>query len=270
VGDIESQPHLEAIRQMRNEDGHENTLSIHVTLLPYISTTGELKTKPTQHSVREMRSIGIQPDVIVCRSDRPVADELRDKISLFCDVPTRAVIPLLTMPTIYEVPLVLEEADLGDLIVDRMDLPSSPGDLVDWQEWVERLKSTRSQLEIALVGKYVELPDAYLSVRESLLHAGVEHQAGIKIRWLQSDDMESLDVEEVLGAVDGIVVPGGFGERGFEGKIRAARYARENDVPYLGLCLGLQVMVVEFARHMFGTEEANSTEFLPESPYLAG
>ncbi len=252
---------------MRNEDGHENTLSIHVTLLPYISTSGELKKKPTQHSVREMRSIGIQPDVIVCRSDRPVADELRDKISLFCDVPARAVIPLLTMPTIYDVPLVLEQAGLGNFIVDKMGLPSGPGDLVDWQEWVERLRSPGSQLEIALVGKYVELPDAYLSVRESLIHAGVEHQAGIKMRWLQSDDMESLDVEEVLGAVDGIVVPGGFGERGFEGKIRAARYARENNVPYLGLCLGLQVMVVEFARHMFGTEEANSTEFLPESPY---
>ena len=267
VGDIESQPHLEAIRQMRNEEGYQDTLSIHVTLLPYISTTGELKTKPTQHSVRELRSIGIQPDVIVCRSDRPVADELRDKISLFCDVPPQAVIPLLTMPTIYEVPLVLEEAGLGDLIVDKMNLPSGAGDLADWREWVERLKNPHKHLEIALVGKYVELPDAYLSVKESLIHAGVKHEAGINIRWLHSEEMEIPDLGDVLGGIDGIVVPGGFGERGFEGKIKAASYARENGVPYLGLCLGLQVMVVEFARHLFGTDEVNSTEFYPESPY---
>lgn len=267
VGDIESQPHLESIRQMRNEEGHQDTLSIHVTLLPYISTTGELKTKPTQHSVRDLRSIGIQPDVIVCRSDRPVADELRDKISLFCDVSSRAVIPLLTMPTIYEVPLVLEEAGLGDLIVDRMNLPAGARDLEDWKEWVERLKSPASHLEIALVGKYVELPDAYLSVKESLIHAGVQHGAGINIRWLHSQEVEASGGVELLAGADGIVVPGGFGERGFEGKIKAARYARENGVPYLGLCLGLQVMVVEFARHLFGTDEANSTEFHPQTPY---
>ena len=267
VGDIESQPHLEAIRQMRNEESHEDTLSIHVTLLPYISTTGELKTKPTQHSVRELRSIGIQPDVIACRSDLPVDQELRDKISLFCDVPPQAVIPLLTLPTIYEVPLVLQEAGLGDLIIDRMQLPASSRDLEDWQKWVERLKNPRKELEIALVGKYVELPDAYLSVRESLTHAGVHHQAGIKIRWLHSEDMEGPAGAEMLAGADGIVVPGGFGERGLEGKLKAARYARENGVPYLGLCLGLQVMVVEFARHLFDSDEANSTEFHPESPY---
>jgi len=267
VGDIESQPHLEAIRQMRNEEGHQDTLSIHVTLLPYISTTGELKTKPTQHSVRELRSIGIQPDVIVCRSDRPVADELRDKISLFCDVQPQAVIPLLTMPSIYEVPLVLEQASLGDLIVDRMGLPAGSGDLAEWRGWVERLTKPRKHVEIALVGKYVELPDAYLSVKESLIHAGVQHEAGINIRWMQSQEMDTPGAGDALAEVDGIVVPGGFGERGFEGKIEAARYARENGVPYLGLCLGLQVMVVEFARHVFGTEEVNSTEFYPESPY---
>jgi CTP synthase len=267
VGDIESQPHLEAIRQMRNEEGHQETLSIHVTLLPYISTTGELKTKPTQHSVRELRSIGIQPDVIVCRSDRPMADELRDKISLFCDVPPRAVIPLLTMPTIYEVPLVLEEAGLGDFIVDRLRLSPASRDLEDWQDWVERLKNPRTYLDIALVGKYVELPDAYLSVRESLTHAGVHHQAGVNIHWLHSQDVEGSGGGRQLAEADGIIVPGGFGERGFEGKIKAARYARENGVPYLGLCLGLQVMVVEFARQLFGSDEANSTEFYPESPY---
>ncbi|OGO46784.1 MAG: CTP synthase [Chloroflexi bacterium RBG_16_64_32] len=267
VGDIESQPHLEAIRQMRNEESHSDTLSIHVTLLPYISTTGELKTKPTQHSVRELRSMGIQPDVIVCRSDRPVADELRDKISLFCDVSARAVIPLLTMPSIYEVPLVLEEAGLGDLIVDRLNLPAGSRDLEDWQDWVERLKNPGGQLEIAIVGKYVELPDAYLSVKESLIHAGVHHQTGINVRWMHSQEVEASGGGEMLSSVDGIVVPGGFGERGFEGKIEAARFARENGVPYLGLCLGLQVMVVEFARHLFGTDEANSTEFHPETPY---
>jgi CTP synthase len=267
VGDIESQPHLEAIRQMRNEEGHQDTLSIHVTLLPYISTTGELKTKPTQHSVRELRSIGIQPDVIACRSDHPMDDELRDKISLFCDVPPRAVIPLLTLPTIYEVPLVLEEAGLGDFIIDRLRLPSGSRDLGDWREWVKRLKNPRTHLEIALVGKYVELPDAYLSVREALSHAGVHHEAGINIRWLHSQDVEGPAGREELAGADGIVVPGGFGERGLEGKLKAARYARENGVPYLGLCLGLQVMVVEFARHLFGSDEANSTEFYPESPY---
>ncbi len=267
VGDIESQPHLEAIRQMRNEEAHQDTLSIHVTLLPYISTTGELKTKPTQHSVRDLRSIGIQPDVIVCRSDRPMDDELRDKISLFCDVPPRAVIPLLTLPTIYEAPLVLEEAGLGDFIIDRMQLAASSRDLEDWQEWVERLKNPRKQLDIALVGKYVELPDAYLSVKESLIHAGVHHQTGINIQWLHSQAVEGSAGEEMLAGADGIVVPGGFGERGLEGKLKAARYARENGVPYLGLCLGLQVMVVEFARYLFGSDEANSTEFYPESPY---
>jgi len=267
VGDIESQPHLEAIRQMRNEEGHRGTLAIHVTLLPHISTTGELKTKPTQHSVRELRSIGIQPDVIVCRSDRPVADELRDKISLFCDVPPAAVIPLLTMPTIYEVPLVLEAAGLGDLIIDRLGLRASESDLKDWRQWVERLRSPSGQVEVAIVGKYVELPDAYLSVKEALIHAGAQNGVGVNIRWLHSQEMESASVEDALAGVEGIVVPGGFGERGFEGKIRAARYARENGVPYLGLCLGLHVMVVEFARQLFGSDEANSTEFHPESPY---
>jgi CTP synthase len=267
VGDIESQPHLEAIRQMRKEEGPNDTLAIHVTLLPHISTTGELKTKPTQHSVRELRSMGIQPDVIVCRSDRPVADELRDKISLFCDVDTAAVIPLLTMSTIYEVPLVLEEAHIGDLIVDRLKLRASESDLKDWREWVERLRNPSGQVEVAIVGKYVELPDAYLSVKESLIHAGVQHGVGVNIRWLHSQEMENANVDDVLAGVDGIVVPGGFGERGFEGKIRAARYARENNLPYLGLCLGLHVMVVEFARQVFETDDVNSTEFHPEVAY---
>jgi len=267
VGDIEGQPFLEAIRQMRKEEGRHDTLAIHVTLLPYISTTGEIKTKPTQHSVRELRSMGIQPDVIVCRSDRPVSEDIRQKISLFCDVEARAVIPLLTMPTIYEVPLVLEEAGLADYVVERLNLPDSSHDLEDWKSWVERLKNSNGSVEIALVGKYVELPDAYLSVKESLIHAGVQHNVAVNIHWVHSEEMERPDGEALLAGADGVVVPGGFGERGIEGKVVAARHARTNNLPYLGLCLGLQVMVVELARHLFGSEEPNSTEFYPETPY---
>lgn len=267
VGDIEGQPFLEAIRQMRNEEGRDDTLSIHVTLLPYLSTTGELKTKPTQHSVRELRSLGIQPDVIVCRSDLPVGEDLRQKISLFCDVPRRAVVPLLTMPTIYEVPLVLEDAGLGDYMGERLGLPNTSRDLKDWQEWVQRLKQPQGEVEVAVVGKYVELPDAYLSVKEALIHAGVAHHVAVRLRWVHSQDLEHHSPEAVLEGVDGIVVPGGFGERGVEGKIAAARYARQQGVPYLGLCLGMQVMVMEYARDVLGWEGAHSTEFDPETPY---
>ncbi len=267
VGDIEGQPFLEAIRQMRNEEGRHDTLAIHVTLLPYISTTGELKTKPTQHSVRELRSIGIQPDVIVCRSDQPVSDDLRDKISLFCDVEPRAVIPLLTMPSIYEVPLVLEGAGLGDYVCDRLDLSPTSRDLDDWRSWVQRLKNPQRTVEVAVVGKYVELPDAYLSVKESLIHAAVQHNVAVNIHWVHSEDVDGAASQSLLSETDGIVVPGGFGERGFEGKVAAARFARLNNVPYLGLCLGLHVMVVEFARAFFDTTEANSTEIDPETPY---
>lgn len=267
VGDIEGQPFLEAIRQMRNEEGRHDTLAIHVTLLPFISTTGELKTKPTQHSVRELRSIGIQPDVIVCRSDRPISADIRDKISLFCDVEPRAVIPLLTMPSIYEVPLVLEEAGLGDYVSDRLNLSPTSKDLEDWKSWVQRLKNPERTLQVAVVGKYVELPDAYLSVKESLIHAAVQHGCAVDIRWVHSEDVTDGNAAVLFSAVDGIVVPGGFGERGIEGKVRAARYARQNAVPFLGLCLGMQVMVVEFARAQLGTEEANSTEFDPETPH---
>ncbi|HXG41832.1 MAG TPA: CTP synthase [Dehalococcoidia bacterium] len=267
VGDIEGQPFLEAIRQMRNEEGRDDTLSLHVTLLPYLSTTGELKTKPTQHSVRELRSLGIQPDVIVCRSDLPVGEDLREKISLFCDVPRRAVVPLLTMPTIYEVPLVLEEAGLGDYIGERLGLPDAQRDLKDWQEWVQRLKEPEGEVEVAVVGKYVELPDAYLSVKEALIHAGVAHHVAVRLRWVHSQDLEHRSPDSLLEGVDGIVVPGGFGERGVEGKIAAAHYARQHGVPYLGLCLGMQVMVMEYARHVLGWEGAHSTEFDPETPY---
>ncbi len=267
VGDIEGQPFLEAMRQMRKEEGRNDTLSIHVTLLPYISTTSELKTKPTQHSVRELRSFGIQPDVIACRSDIPISDEIRDKISLFCDVEPQAVIPLMTMSSIYQVPLVLEEAGLGDFITDRLNIPSTSKDLDEWKAWVDRLLNPQHALEIAVVGKYVELPDAYLSVKEALIHAGVQNDSGVRIHWVHSEDVAESQAEALLANMDGIVVPGGFGERGFEGKVEATRYARLNNVPYLGLCLGLQAMVVEFARAHFGTEDVNSTELAPETAY---
>ena len=267
VGDIEHQPFLEAIRQMRNEEGRHDTLAIHVTLLPHISTTGELKTKPTQHSVRELRSMGIQPDVIACRAELPISADIREKISLFCDVEPRAVIPLLTMPSIYQVPLVLEEAGLGDYICERMNIDPTSRDLTEWREWVDRLQNPRHHLDIGVVGKYVELPDAYLSVKESLIHAGVAHHAAAKIHWIHSEDVTEASAEDLLSGLDGIVVPGGFGERGFEGKIQAARFARLNNLPYLGLCLGLQVMVVELSRAHFNTDDVNSTEFDPETAH---
>ena len=266
VGDIEGQPFLEAIRQMRKEEGRNGTASIHVTLLPYLGASGELKTKPTQHSVRELRSMGIQPDVIICRSDRPVADELKAKISLFCDVEREGVIPLLTMPSIYEVPLVLEEANLGDYVVDILQLKAAERDLDDWRDLVYRLKHPTGEVTVAIVGKYVELHDAYISVRESLTHAGIHHNQKVTIRWVHSEELEGGDVS-ALDGVDGIVVPGGFGERGFEGKLQAAHVARTQDIPYLGLCLGLQVMVVEAARNLLGQKDANSSEFAPETSH---
>src|SRR6266581_4569261 len=230
VGDIESLPFLEAIRQLRNEFGRDNVAFVHLALMPFIGPTGELKTKPTQHSVRELRSIGIQPDVIVCRSDLPVSGEIRDKVSLFCDVEPRAVIPLLTMPSIYEVPLVLEKAGLGDYTCDRLNISPTSKDLEEWGTWVERLRNPQATVEVAVVGKYVELPDAYLSVKESLIHAAVEHNVGVNIRWIHSEDLSSPGCADVLSQVDGIVVPGGSGERGIEGKVEAARFARLNNV----------------------------------------
>ena len=266
VGDIEGQPFLEAIRQMRKEDGHDNSVSVHVTLLPYIGATGELKTKPSQHSVRELRSMGIAPDVIVCRSDRTVSDDIKSKIALFCDVDRRGVVALLTMPTIYEVPLVLEDEGLGDYVLELLKLEAADRDLADWRELVERLHHPAGRLTVAVVGKYVELHDAYYSVKESLIHAGVYHNVAVDIRWVHSELLDSGDVS-LLEGVDAIVVPGGFGERGIEGKIQAARYARTHGIPYLGLCLGMQVMVVEAARAMLGSDEANSSEFAPETAH---
>ncbi|UCH85995.1 MAG: CTP synthase [Dehalococcoidia bacterium] len=267
VGDIEGQPFLEAVRQMRKEEGREDTLAIHVTFLPFISATGELKTKPTQHSVRELRSMGIQPDVIMCRSDHKMTDDLRDKISLFCDVEKRAVVPLPTMSTIYEVPLTLEQAGLTAYMMERLNLPGVSRDLADWQKWVERLKSPSGRVSVAVVGKYAELPDAYLSVKESLIHAAVHYGLAVDIRWVPAGELEEGGGVAAVEGVDGIVVPGGFGERAIDGKVRAARYAREKGVPYLGLCLGLQIMVIEFARHLFKSDDPHSTEFCPDTPY---
>jgi CTP synthase len=265
VGDIESQPFLEAIRQMRNEEPRENTLSIHVALLMHLGATGELKTKPIQHSVRELRGMGIQPDVILCSSDHPVSDEIAAKVSLFCDVEQRAVIPLLTADSIYRVPLILEDAGLGDYVVERLRLPAGASDLAEWRVLVDRLTHPHDEVEIAIVGKYVELHDAYMSVRESLIHAGIHHDVAVTVRWIHSESLNEANYKQALSGLDGIVVGGGFGERGIEGKILAARFAREQRIPYLGLCLGMQVMVIEFARHVFGDVDANSTEFAPRT-----
>ncbi len=267
VGDIEGQPFLEAIRQMRNDAGRDNVLYVHVTFLPYLSSTQEVKSKPTQHSVNELRRIGIQPDVIICRSDYPIPPGVSDKIALFCDVERRAVIPLPTVSSIYQVPLVLEEEGLGELIVNRLGLPSATPNLSHWQELVERLKTPHEPVNIALVGKYVELKDAYYSVREALCHAGFYHNRDVNVQWVQSEDLEKEGGTSILKNAQGIVVPGGFGSRGTEGMIAAAKYAREHKVPYLGLCLGMQMMVAEFARNVAGMAKANSTEFDPGTAY---
>lgn len=269
VGDIEGEPFLEAIRQMRKDVGRTNVLYLHVTLLPFIGATKELKTKPTQHSVKELLRVGIQPDVILCRSDYPMSDELREKIALFCNLEAQAVIPMLTAETIYEVPLILEEAGLGEYMVQELALAKHQPQMQEWRALVEKIKQPRPELTIGLVGKYVELHDAYLSVAESLRHAGWFHDVDIRIKWINSEALDNMgdNYAEVLEDVDGIIVPGGFGHRGIEGKIKAASFARRNKTPYLGLCLGMQVAVIEFARNVLGLRGANSTEFDPQCPY---
>ena len=268
VGDIEGEPFLEAIRQMRTEVGRDDVLYLHVTLLPYIGATKELKTKPTQHSVKELLRAGIQPDVILCRSDYPVSDEIRDKIALFCNIKRRAVIPLVTASSIYEVPLMLEGAGLGDYMIETLRIESSqPAQLDEWRELVGRIETEKPVVRIALVGKYVALHDAYLSVVEALNHASWGNGVDVQIEWINSETLETQwdEFEPLLASVDGIVVPGGFGHRGIEGKIKAAQLARTRNIPYLGLCLGMQVAVVEFARNVLGLTDANSAEFNPES-----
>ena len=261
VGDIEGQPFFEALRQMRTDVGRENTLYVHVTFLPYIGATGELKTKPTQHSVRELRSIGIQPQVIIARTDHPVHQEIIDKIALFCDVEPRAVIPLETSDTIYDVPLVLEKLGLGDYVVEQLHLQTAAPQLDTWRGMVARMRNLKDPIRVAIVGKYTELRDAYISVKEALSHAALSHDRKLEIAWVNSGDLEKGKGWDALESVSGIVVPGGFGYRGVEGKIRAAEYARTHHVPYLGLCLGMQVMSIEFARDVLGLEDANSTEY---------
>ena len=267
VGDIEGQTFIEAMRQIRHDVPHDDFLSVHVTFLPHIGATGELKTKPTQHSVSELRSMGIQPDAILARSDHSVPGDICAKIADFCDVDPRAVIALETVDSIYQVPLILENRGLGEFVLERLGLRQRTHDLTAWEAMVERQRNPDRDLQVAIVGKYVELPDAYLSVKEALVHAGIAHDAEVNIRWVHAEDLETHSAESILAGVGAIVVPGGFGERGWEGKIAAARHAREQGIPYLGLCLGLQVMVTEFARNVCDWEGANSTEFDPESPW---
>jgi CTP synthase len=267
VGDIEAMPFIEAIRQMRRDVGRESTFYVHVTFLPKVGATGELKTKPTQHSVRDLRSAGIQPDAIIARSDEPVDDELRQKIALFCDVEPRAVLPMVTTKHLYEVPLMLEDMGFGDYLCERLQLDCQGADLDAWRAMCAEIRRPKPPLNIAIVGKYVDLHDAYMSVREALHHAGVACGRDVQLLWVNSERLENGEQADLVEQAAGIVVPGGFGHRGIEGKIIAARYAREHGVPYLGLCLGMQVMCIEFARHVLNSNEPNSTEFNPTTPY---
>ena len=261
VGDIEILPFLEALRQFRKDAGRGNVCYVHVTLVPFIGPAGEQKTKPTQHSVTELRSRGIQPDVIVCRSEAPLSSELKRKISNLCDVDDRAVVNAADVGNIYELPLILHDEGLDDVVLDVLDMETADVDTTAWDRLVETVETATTPVRIGLIGKYVQLPDAYLSVVESLKHAGFHHGARVEIDWIQAEDVEGLLAEDRLSELDGLVIPGGFGARGFEGKIEAARYARESGLPCLGLCLGLHAMTVEFARNVVGLADANSTEF---------
>jgi CTP synthase len=267
VGDIESHPFLEAIRQFRREAGPENVIYLHVTLVPYIDTAGELKTKPTQHSVNELRRIGIHPDVLVCRSTEPLPREIREKIALFADVDVDAVITNPDVADVYLVPLALQEQGLDELVVRKLGIDAPPADLGEWLELTERINQRKESVEIALVGKYVKLHDAYLSVHEALKHAGIHNGARVHVRWVDAEDMSLEEARAALAGVDGVLVPGGFGSRGWEGKILACRVAREDEIPYLGICLGMHVAVSEFARHVCDLDGANSTEMDPETPF---
>ncbi|MBD2860381.1 MULTISPECIES: CTP synthase [Paenibacillus] len=269
VGDIESLPFLEAIRQIKSDIGRENVMYIHVTLIPYLKAAGEVKTKPTQHSVKELRSIGIQPQVIVCRTEYPLAEEMKRKLALFCDIDSDAVIECQDADTLYEVPMILREQGLDDIVVKHLKLDAfrNPPDMTEWERLVAKVKSLRNRTEIAIVGKYVALHDAYLSIVEALGHAGIDCDTDVKIRWVNAEEIYDHNVAELLSGVHGILVPGGFGDRGIEGKISAIRYARENRVPFFGICLGMQVAVVEYARSVANLEGANSSEIHPTTPY---
>jgi CTP synthase len=268
VGDIESLPFLEAIRQFRNDVGRKNVLYVHVSYVPYIEAAGELKSKPTQHSVQRLREIGVSPDVLVCRADRPISEEVRQKISLFSDTELDSVIPAQNAPTLYSIPLSLYEGRLDELVLEKLGLPAPPPELSEWRGLVERMLSAEETVRIAVVGKYIKLQDSYLSVVEALGHAGGENGIKVEIDWIDAEDLKDpASTKERLSVSDGVLVLPGFGDRGTEGKIEAARYARESGTPYLGLCLGMQIAVIEFARHAVGLTKANSTEFDPESPH---
>ncbi len=267
VGDIESLPFLEAIRQFRREVGAENVLYLHVTLVPFIEAAGELKTKPTQHSVNELRRIGIHPDIVVCRSHEELSDDIREKIALFADVEQEAVIASPDVPDVYLVPSRLKAEGLDRLVCDKLGLPLGEAQLGEWLDLTERLQQAREEIEIALVGKYVKLQDAYLSVHEALKHAGAHHGCRVRVRWVDAENMSYDEAAALLEPMDGVIVPGGFGSRGWEGKILACRIARERRIPYLGLCLGMHVVVSEYARHVLGLDGANSTEMDPETPH---
>jgi CTP synthase len=268
VGDIESLPFLEAIRQFRNDVGRKNVLYVHVSYVPYIEAAGELKSKPTQHSVQTLRQIGISPDIIICRADRTIDEDVRRKISLFSDTELESVIPAENAPTLYSIPLTLHEEHLDDLVLEKLGLAAPTPDLTEWRALVDRMLSAEKSVKVAIVGKYVKLQDAYLSVVEALGHAGGAHGVKVDIDWIDAEDLTGPEASwERLGGADGVLVLPGFGDRGTEGKIEAARYARETGTPYLGLCLGMQIAVVEFARHVVGLDKANSTEFDPESPH---
>ena len=269
VGDIESLPFLEAIRQVKKDVGKNDVLYIHVTLVPYIGAAGELKTKPTQHSVKELRSIGITPDILVCRSEHPMSEDMIAKLAMFCDVDKEAVIQNLTAKSIYEVPQLLEEQHMDDIVLQKLDMPLKPKDMSGWHDMVDRiLKHYDRKVTIAVTGKYVELQDAYISITESLKHAAVHNETEIDIRWVNAEHIEApgTDLDKVFEGVDGILVPGGFGDRGIEGKISAVRYAREHKIPFFGICLGMQCAVIEFARNVCGIKDANSSEFKADVP----
>ena len=270
VGDIESLPFLEAIRQVKKDVGKNDVIYIHVTLVPYISAAGELKTKPTQHSVKELRSIGISPDIIVCRSEKPISKEMREKMAMFCDVDPDAVIQNLTARSIYEVPMLMEEQGLDTIVLRKLEMEDKPKDMQGWHDMVARiLKKYDKKVTIAVVGKYVALQDAYISITESLRHAAVANEAELDIHWVNAEEIEAddTDMDKVMAGVDGILVPGGFGNRGIEGKIKAIQYAREHKIPFFGICLGMQCAVIEFARHVCGMADANSSEFNPNSAH---
>ena len=269
IGDIEGQAFIEAIRQFQWEVDRDEVLFIHVTLIPYLKSSQELKTKPTQHSVKALQSMGIQPNMLVCRSDYPVPDDMRRKLAQFCNVPAKYIIQNLDAKSLYQVPLMLEGEGFADKVCEALKLERRQPDLKDWIELVERFQNPQREVTIALVGKYIQLHDAYLSVVEALQHGGIAHCARVNIKWIQADDLtaDGADLDEVFGDVQGILVPGGFGNRGIEGKMLAARYAREHGVPYLGICLGMQIAVIEFARHVAGLTGADSTEFNPDTPY---